>query len=107
MQGEFSDALQLLDKLYPLRVEVFGRKNEKTLKCMALRAVVLEELGQHLRAMRTLKELSAFGSDELPKLVHAAREECKEIYKARRMSEKENRTPQRRKTAHSPWADEP
>ncbi len=83
MQGEFSEAKQILDKLYPLRVAVSGRKDEKSLKCYALRAVVFEELGQHIRAMQSLTELSAFGSDVLPELVCVAREECEEIYKSR------------------------
>lgn len=88
MAGEYDEALQLLQKLYPLRIEVSGRKDEKTLKCYALRAVVFEELGRHVWAMQSLTELRAFGSDVLPELVRVTKEECEEIYKAKRKEKK-------------------
>ncbi len=84
MRGEFPEALQLLERLYPLRVEASGRKDEKTLKCYALRAVVFEELGRHAQAQQSMKELRYFGSDVFPALVRSAEEKCEEIYKAKR-----------------------
>ncbi len=87
-QRKFEEAAALLDKLYPLRLKVDGRTAEKTLKCYALRAVVFEELGEHLRAQRALAELRVFGSENMPDLLRITSEECKSIYDGRRSNKK-------------------
>ncbi|MCR4771161.1 MAG: type IV secretory system conjugative DNA transfer family protein [Oscillospiraceae bacterium] len=82
--GAYRRAEHVASRLFPLRVRVNGRDNPKTLKVLAISAVIYEHLAERRKANNTMGKLAALGKKTMPELVKITAEECERIREERR-----------------------